>query len=74
MIHYAASEASSQTVGGLCSCFLDLKPASVHVRRWCAQTETLEMLQEDEEERYARGVRSFSFDEQVRLLFDCQCQ
>lgn len=76
-VAYAATGAAKQPVqggtadtpqpptsSGVAAWFwLDAAPASVTVRRWCAATELLLPLADDDEaERYAAGVRRFVFD------------
>lgn len=60
----AAPPRPPPTSSGVATWFwLDVAPASVTVRRWCAGTELLLPLEdEDEEGRFAAGVRRFDFD------------
>ena len=69
-VHYVA-ESPGGAGGGMvpsgggarCGFFCFLKPSQILVRRWCAESETLEPLEcPDEELRFQDGVRHFEFD------------
>ncbi|XP_076911522.1 uncharacterized protein LOC143569522 [Bidens hawaiensis] len=61
-VYYSSSNRGGSEFSPMIGFFVDLNPSEVIVRKWDPQEERLVKVPEEEEERYARAVKSLEFD------------